>query len=110
MTCSPVWSYIVGRKDTVMKQLKAPHAPVIGQLPFNSIECGFMRGTGGRVFFLNNHGRQTLMTVVFEDGTFAVECDFVHPGTIVDLVHLRDLGVAIDIINPRYAEPKTRVE
>jgi hypothetical protein len=80
-----------------MNQVVAPDVPVLVRMPFNDVDCGFMRDDEGKIFFLMpQRGKPPLAFPLLEDGSLGEEVDMSiasTAGSVVTLVHWRDVGI-----------------
>ena len=66
--------------------------PVINHVLFGEVEVGWMR-EDGKIFFLHPWGRETICSLVFEDGTISTKGETRRPNQLVELVHPHSLGI-----------------
>jgi len=78
-----------------MKQMVAPQAPVVEQIPFWRMTDGFFRRTiGGEIFFGENYAGRMCHFPVLEDGSISKHGhQFISDEETVNVIDLSALGI-----------------
>ncbi len=83
-----------------------PDAPVLETVAAREIQQAFVRGSGGKIFFVWQKGRYPLRFIVFDDGTISQNTDdFPIPEEMLDVIDNEKIGIT----EIKYAEEGTKV-